>query len=90
MTCVPLRALTERQQEIWVFVQQYCREHQHPPTLRQVCGHFDYKSPNALTHHMVALVNAGRLKKGAKGTSRSLIPIMPDGSCPYCQGGKVS
>lgn len=63
-----MQKLTSRQMEIWQFIQDYQESNGYPPTRAEIAGHFGFRSFNAVTEHLNALV-----RKGA-------IELMPDTS----------
>ncbi|MBM4340514.1 MAG: transcriptional repressor LexA [Deltaproteobacteria bacterium] len=54
--------LTERQREIFEFVQGFIREKGYPPSIREVGGHF-HIYPRAVFDHLKALERKGYLKR---------------------------
>ena len=53
--------LTERQQEILQFIQQFIAEMQYPPSIRQIAAHFGISSTFGVKRHLDALVKKGYL-----------------------------
>ena len=56
-----MHALTERQQEILAFIQNHLQREGHSPSLREIAGHFGFKSPKAAADHVHALRRKGAL-----------------------------
>ena len=69
-------ALTDRQQEILNFI-QHCRElGGASPSLREIAGHFGFRSMKAAADHVTALRRKGALT-GPAGRARSLSVVHP-------------
>ncbi len=51
--------LTDRQNEILIFIQQFTRENGYPPTLREIGKHFQISSTFGVKRHLEALVKKG-------------------------------
>src|SRR5262245_48656576 len=54
--------LTEKQQAILTFIQQYLAEHQYPPSVREIGSHFGI-CPATVQDHISALERKGYLQK---------------------------
>ncbi|UCD58677.1 MAG: repressor LexA [Candidatus Hydrogenedentota bacterium] len=54
--------LTSRQKEVLDFIRDFADKNGYPPTMREICGHFDFL-PRAATNHVNALVRKGYLSK---------------------------
>lgn len=58
--------LTDQQNKIYGFIVEYTREHNYPPTIREIMNNFGYKSNNSVVTHLKNLrekgyiTNAGR------------------------------
>lgn len=66
----PVRALTDRQRAILVFIVRHLGEHQSPPSIKEIAKATDLKSNNAVVGHLKALVKKGFIeidKKLARG-----------------------
>ena len=63
--------LTDRQQEILDFIQQYAAANGFPPTYREIGKHFNISSTFGVKRHIDALVKKGHLTNESK-TSRTL------------------
>jgi len=74
---VIMKALTERQRQVLVFVEGFCGRQGYPPTVREVAAHFGIQ-PRAAADHLVALKKKGYLHR-EPGRSRGLAlsPRMP-------------
>ncbi len=69
-------ALTDRQQEVLNFI-QHCRElGGASPSLREIAGHFGFRSMKAAADHVTALRRKGALT-GPAGRARSLSVVHP-------------
>ena len=53
--------LTERQEEILIFIQQFTSENGYPPTLREIGKHFQISSTFGVKRHLEALVKKGHI-----------------------------
>lgn len=51
--------LTDRQNEILIFIKQFTRENGYPPTLREIGKHFQISSTFGVKRHLEALVKKG-------------------------------
>jgi repressor LexA len=65
------KGLTSRQTQVLEFINQYLEDHGYPPTVREVAGHFGFRSPRAAHDHMKALERKGHLRS-KKGMPRTL------------------
>ncbi|TAJ10003.1 MAG: transcriptional repressor LexA [Nitrospirae bacterium] len=63
--------LTNRQELILNFVEQYTAAHHYPPTLREIADHHGLSSLNGVKKHLSALAKKGRLVRKA-GARRAL------------------
>ncbi|GBE01225.1 lexA repressor [bacterium BMS3Bbin06] len=55
--------LTTQQKRVLEYIREYIMDKGCPPTVREVAGHFGYRSPLAAKLHIDALVKKGYLKK---------------------------
>jgi len=53
------KQLTERQEEIFIFIQQYQQENGYPPTLREIGKRFSISSTFGVKRHLEALTKKG-------------------------------
>ena len=53
--------LTDRQEEILIFIQQFTKENGYPPTLREIGKHFQISSTFGVKRHLEALVKKGHI-----------------------------
>ena len=53
--------LTDRQEEILIFIQQFTFENGYPPTLREIGKHFQISSTFGVKRHLEALVKKGHI-----------------------------
>jgi repressor LexA len=74
---VAMKPLTERQQRVLAFVEEFCSRQGYPPTVREVAAHFGIQ-PRAAVDHLAALKRKGYLHR-QPGLSRglSLFPRTP-------------
>jgi repressor LexA len=61
-----LNSLTERQREIYDFIESKIEDCGFPPTIRDIGGRFDIKSPNGVMCHLKALEKKGLIKRHPK------------------------
>jgi SOS-response transcriptional repressor LexA len=54
-----LRAPTARQLDVLRFVHEHTESSGHPPTLREIAGHFEWTSINGVNDHLQALERKG-------------------------------
>ena len=76
-----MKPLTDRQQAVLAFVEEFCLRQGYPPTVREVAAHFGIQ-PRAATDHLAALKRKGYLhrepglSRGLSLASRSLGPVV--------------
>jgi repressor LexA len=70
-----MKPLTERQQAVLTFVEDFCRLKGYPPTVREVAAHFGVQ-PRAAADHLAALKRKGYLRR-EPGLSRGLSLAAP-------------
>ena len=76
-----MKPLTERQQRVLAFVEEFCARQGYPPTVREVAGAFGIQ-PRAAVDHLAALRRKGYLhrepglSRGLTLTPRSLGPVV--------------
>ena len=75
-----MQALTERQRQIFDFIQRKQETGGLTPTLREIATHFRFRSPNAALCHVQALAAKGFLKNlpGRARALQVLDPTAPD------------
>lgn len=56
-------SLTESQEKVLKYVQEYFNEHHRPPTVREVMRHFEWNSPQSARKHLLALEEKGYLSR---------------------------
>lgn len=66
-----MEELTPRQASVLSFIEKYFRQHQQPPTEREIAGHFGINQ-SAARKHLKALERKGRLAMRNDGTSRGI------------------
>lgn len=60
-TTTQLVPLTDRQRQILIWLHGYIADRRYPPTLREICTAFDFKSPNGAMCHLEPLRRKGWL-----------------------------
>lgn len=55
------KKLTDRQEDILIFIQQFTQENGYPPTLREIGKHFQISSTFGVKRHLEALVKKGHI-----------------------------
>jgi len=53
--------LTQAQTKVLAFIRDFVTERRIPPTVREICSHFNFKSPHAGTTHLRRLQRKGYL-----------------------------
>src|SRR4030042_1913662 len=66
-----MKPLTEKQQAVLTFVEDFCERQGYPPTVREVASHFAVQ-PRAAADHLEALKRKGHLRR-EPGLSRGLV-----------------
>jgi repressor LexA len=66
-----MKPLTEKQEQVLAFVEEFCRRQGYPPTVREVAAHFGIQ-PRAADDHLAALKRKGYLHR-EPGLSRGLV-----------------
>jgi repressor LexA len=66
-----MKPLTDKQQAVLDFVEEFCRSQGYPPTVREVAAHFGIQ-PRAAADHLEALNRKGQLHR-EPGRSRGLV-----------------
>lgn len=61
MTAIREKPLTSRQREVLEFVRHFILTVGYPPTVREICERFGFRSPNAGKNHLARLVSKGYL-----------------------------
>lgn len=70
--------LTDKQRDIFNFLQKFTNENGYPPTVKEIMVHFNFASPTAVTTHLTALEKKGYVKKTGK-RARGSVPIDTSG-----------
>ena len=71
--------LTERQQAIYNHIVQHCRNRGYATTIRELCEHFDIRSPNGVKCHLELMRKKGWIT-WEPNHARTLRPLeMDDG-----------
>lgn len=74
------KGLTPKQREILDFIRNHITKHSAPPTIREICKHFNISSTNGVRCHLTALENKGFIKRatyrsrGIEMAEKSLTP----------------
>lgn len=69
--------LTRRQVEVLQFIDDSTCEHGYPPTVREIGAHFDFRSPNGVVNHLVALTKKGYIQRTRLSRSITIIKPVP-------------
>lgn len=64
--------VTDRQAEVFAFLEKYIDEKGYPPTRGEIAEHFGFKSLNAAQQHLDALVHKGAIRVDA-GVARGIV-----------------
>ena len=67
------KQLTDRQEEILNFIQQFLQENGYPPTLREIGKRFDISSTFGVKRHLEALTKPGQARSRVSSSSRLLL-----------------
>lgn len=66
------KALTEKQHQFLLFLQNFIEEHGFPPTMKEMCAKLDMSSTNAANQYIHALERKGYIRRVSKGASRGI------------------
>ena len=64
-----MKALTEKQRQIYDYIISFQRDHGYPPSVREIGEHVGLKSPSTVHFHLKGLEAAGLITK-AEGKTR--------------------
>lgn len=80
------RPLRWREKAILGFVEQFCREHQRPPSYREIQEGCDLSSVSVVAYNLHALEGRGLLQLGRDGVTTRAIRLVrdPHAPCPFC------
>ncbi len=67
--------LTERQKQIYSFIEEYSAKHKRSPSYEEIRAHFGFHSYNAVFKHVRALEERGFIRTLGKNRKRSLEPV---------------
>lgn len=70
----PRTALSPRQRQVLDLIVTSIRDHGYPPTIREICRHFGFRSTNGVSDHIRALVRKGYVTH-EQSKSRTLRPV---------------
>ena len=71
-----MKALTEKQRQIYDYIISFQRDHGYPPSVREIGEHVGLKSPSTVHFHLKHMEELGVLTKGAgKGRALTLAPL---------------
>jgi repressor LexA len=73
--------LTTSQALVLRFIEERNENGEPPPTIREICGRFGYRSPKAAADHVAALIRKGRVTR-KKGCARSLQLVQKSSGIP--------
>lgn len=65
--------LTDKQRQIYDFIEEQIDQSGYPPTVREICEHFAIKSPNGVMCHLKALERKGLIQR--KGNSARALQL---------------
>jgi len=68
--------LTRRQQQVYVFLSQYCQRHGFAPSLREIAEHLGVSGNLGVLRHLDALEKKGYLRRSS-GSSRGIVMAGP-------------
>lgn len=66
-----MRALSNRQAEVYAFLVDFNAANERPPTRHEIARHFGWASDNAAEDHLKAMARKGVLRL-VKGTARGI------------------
>lgn len=66
-----MKALTEKQQQIYDYIVSFQQEHGYPPSVREIGAHLRLKSPSTVHFHLKGLEAAGLITK-EEGKTRAI------------------
>lgn len=66
-----MKALTEKQQQIYDYIVSFQRDHGYPPSVREIGAHLHLKSPSTVHFHLKGLEAAGLITK-EEGKTRAI------------------
>ena len=69
------KRLTKRQAGVFVYICDYIKNNNYPPTVREIADAFDIRSTNGVVEHLRALANKGYIEKDGF-RSRAIRPIV--------------
>jgi repressor LexA len=72
-----MNELTDRQNQILSFIEEYRQENGVPPTYREIQAQFGFSSPKAVLDHVKAIIKKGyaAVRKGSRG----IVSLRPSG-----------
>lgn len=76
-----MKNLTDKQKLILDYIKNNIRERGYPPSVREICRHFNILSPQGAQRHLIALEKKGYLKRDAR-LARSLQIVEQPGEAP--------
>lgn len=79
-----MKDLTPRQKEILTFIEQYIRDNNYPPTVRETARAFSISVKGAYDH-LKALEKKGHIKTGIKRSRSIELIVPPQGDTPVVQ-----
>ena len=71
-----MKALTEKQRQIYDYIISFQRDHGYPPSVREIGEHVGLKSPSTVHFHLKKLADAGVIEIGA-GKGRAITLTHP-------------
>jgi repressor LexA len=83
--------MTVRQKEVLDFIRTKIENRGFPPSIREICDAFDFKSPNAVTGHLKALERKGFINRMEHKSARAIeVPDIRVGRVSFPLLGLVS
>ncbi len=65
------KELTERQKQVFAFLQEFFQSRGYPPTLREIAGHFGLRGVRGVQKHLKSLERKGMIRR-VPGNSRAM------------------
>ena len=67
-----MKPLSEKQQQILAFIEQFSAREGYPPSVREICAAVGLRSPSTVHAHLRVLTERGLLNRGDAGKKRTL------------------
>lgn len=59
-----MKELTEKQNKVFQFIKLQIASNSYPPTIREICDYFKFKSTNGAYQYLTALIKKGFIERG--------------------------